>query len=98
MTQILTIEEQINEFLLYLDKNKLQNFILDVLPLFELYDIEENADWVAEIVGDDAADKIRLIRTVYLMSKIAALHGPTLKNLDKRFRNLYLDMEKAIDL
>jgi hypothetical protein len=97
MTQILTIEEQINEFLLYLNKDKLQNFILDVLPLFELYDIEENADWVAEIVGDDA-DKIRLIRTVYLMSKIAALHGPTLKNLDKRFRNLYLDMEKVIEL
>ena len=69
-------------------------FLRDIIPLFELYDVEQEDDWVADAVGDEDTRNVRLIRTVYLISRIAEFHAGKLSSMKIRFREIYLRMEK----
>jgi len=89
------IETEINEFLNYFDCEKCTNFLRDIIPLFELYDVDEEDDWVRKKVGDEDMLNVRLIRTVYLMSIIAENHGPVLVGIRSKFRNMWQRMEKS---
>lgn len=88
------IEAEINEFLEYFDCQKLVNFLKDIIPLFELYDVEDEDDWVKEAVGEENERNIRLIRTVYLMSKIAENHSGVLASIKINFKNIWQRLEK----
>jgi len=94
MTKKKSLEQEINEFLECWDCSQMTAFLRDIVPIYELYDVEEGCDWVAEEVGDDDARNIRLIRTVYLISKIAEFHAGKLCSLKIRFRDIYRRMEK----
>ena len=50
-------------------------FIEDVFPLLELYDEDEDDDWVKKEVGEENTRNVRIIRTVYLISKFAERHA-----------------------
>jgi len=69
------------------------HFTLDVFPLFELYNIEEEDDWVKDSVGASDVHNVRLIRTVYLMSKIAENHAGRLCLMNLNFKNLWKRMQ-----
>lgn len=88
------IETEINEFLNYFDCQKLTSFLRDIIPLFELYDVEDEDDWVKEAVGEENERNVRLIRTVYLMSKIAENHSGTFASLKIRHKDLWQRLEK----
>jgi hypothetical protein len=88
------LEQEINEFLEYWDCNQMSNFLRDIIPLFELYNVEEDSDWVADGVGSDDVRNVRLIRTVYLISKIAEFHAGKLCMVNIRFKNIYHRLEK----
>lgn len=95
-----TIEQEINEFLEYWDMKHLTAFLRDALPLLELYDVEKEDDWVKKEVGGDELHvlTVRLIRTVYLVSRIAEAHAGKLANIKINFGNLWSRMEKEVDL
>lgn len=88
------LETEINEFLNYFDCQKLTNFLRDIIPLFELYDVEDEDDWVKNSVGEENERNVRLIRTVYLMSKIAENHAGTLASLKMNHKDLSRRLEK----
>jgi len=69
-------------------------FLRDIIPLFELYDVEQEDDWVADAVGDEDTRNVRLIRTVYLISRIAESHAGKLASIRIRFSDIYRRMEK----
>lgn len=69
-------------------------FLRDIIPLFELYDVDEKDDWVVEAVGEEDAQNVRLIRTVYLVSRIAEFHAGKLVSVNIQFKDLFLRMEK----
>lgn len=69
-------------------------FLRDIIPLFELYDVEQEDDWVADAVGDEDTRNVRLIRTVYLISRIAEFHAGKLASMKIRFRDIHRRMEK----
>jgi hypothetical protein len=69
-------------------------FLRDIIPLFELYDVEDENDWVKEAVGESNERNVRLIRTVYLVSRIAEFHTGVLASLKMNFKDLYKRMEK----
>lgn len=96
MAKKLTIEEEINHFLDRWDYKEQIQFLKDVIPLVELYDVEEDDDWVEKEVGGDIENvrNIRLIRTVYLMSKIAEFHAGKLCMINIEFKNLWKRIEK----
>ncbi len=89
-----TLEEEINEFLEIWGCREMTTFLRDIIPLFELYDVEEEADWVKDAVGEEDERNVRLIRTVYLVSKIAEFHAGRLCSINVRFKNLWKRMEK----
>lgn len=94
MSKNKSIEQEINEFLEKWDAHKLTSFLRDIIPLFELYDVADEGDWVAEAVGEENERNVRLLRTVYLLSRIAEFHAGILATTKLDFKSLYRRMEK----
>lgn len=92
-----TIEQEVNEFLEIWGAKELVSFMKDLIPLFELYDVDENDDWVRDQVGELDERNVRLIRTVYLMSYIAEQYAGKLCSVSVRFKNLWKRLERQID-
>lgn len=91
------LQQEINEFLELFDVHSLISFLECTIPLTELYAVEENSDWVEDYVGKDQASTIRMIRTVYLISKLAEKSGGKLATVKARFGNLWKRLEKIHD-
>lgn len=89
-----TLEEEINEFLERWDCTQMTAFLRDIIPLFELYDVENKDDWVLEAVGEEDERNVRLIRTVYLVSKIAENHSGILAYIRINHKRLWEKLEK----
>ena len=89
-----TLEEDINAFLEYWDCKQMNAFLKEIIPLFELYDVDDENDWVREVVGESNERNVRLIRTVYLVSRIAEFHAGRLCSININFKNLWKKMEK----
>lgn len=89
-----TLEQEINDFLDSWDCNQMCSFLRDIIPLFELYDVQDEDDWVKQTVGEDNERNVRLIRTVYLVSKIAEFHAGKLASIKVNFRDIYKRLEK----
>jgi hypothetical protein len=93
LNKVKTLEDEINEFLAYWDCEQMQAFLYDIMPLCELYDVEAEHDWVQDAVGEDNERNVRLLRTVYLISRIAEKHSGKLALVRLRFGNIYERME-----
>ena len=91
-----TLEDEINSFLKTWNCDNLTSFLRDIIPLFQLYDVDEENDWVEKAVGGDEENvcTIRLIRTVYLVSKIASFHSSKLCAINAYHKDLWKKMEK----
>lgn len=91
-----TIEEEINSFIEMWGYKEQIAFFRDSVPLLELYDVIEGDDWVHDSVGGDIdnARTVRLIRTVYLVSKLAEFHAGLLCTINVRFKHLWRRLEK----
>ncbi len=92
------LDDQINDFLETWDCDAMTSFLRDIIPLFELYDVDDEDDWVKHVVGVEDERNVRLIRTVYLISKIADVHAARLCNLKITFKDLWRKMEKSGDM
>ncbi len=92
-----TLEEEINHFLERWDYKEQIQFLKDVIPLVELYNVDEDDDWVEKAVGGDIENvrNVRLIRTVYLMSKLAEFHAGKLCMINIEFKNLWKRIETS---
>jgi len=64
--------------------------------LLELYNVDEDNDWVKDVVGDEDVRTVRLIRTVYLVSKLAQKHSGMLSVINIRFKDLWKRMENHV--
>jgi len=90
------IDEEINEFLQMWGCDEIVGFTKSIIPLFDLYDLDENDDWKEKIDGDEENQRnVRLISTVYHMSKISDLFSKKLSKIKKRHENLWQRMEKV---
>jgi len=89
-----TVEEEINDFLNVYGPATFKLFLKDVEPLYDLYNSVEDEEWIEECEGVDDVNDIRLIRSVYLMSKVADLHALDLSKMKSSFRGLWLRMTK----
>ena len=91
------IENEINDFLEIWDCHQLTSFLRDIIPLFELYDVDEEDDWVKEEVGELNERTVRLIRTVYLISIIAENHTGKLAKIKTAFKDFHKRLEKEVE-
>src|SRR5688500_13510271 len=91
-----SLEEEINEFFDLWGMNEITEFLRSIIPLFELYNVDDEERWYKEMEEDEEERNKILIRTVYLVSKIAELHAGKLCAVKINFKNLYQKMEKRV--
>lgn len=91
-----TLEYEIVDFLHTWGSSHMRQLILDLYPLLQLYDVDEEDDWLKDVVGELDVDNVRLIRTVYILSRFAENHAGKLVELNVKFKKLWKKMEKEI--
>lgn len=89
-----TTEDLVNEFLIHWDCKQQVEFLRDIIPLFELYDVDDEEDWLKKEVDEGTEKDIRLIRTVYLVSRICEFHAGKMLSINMRFKDLWKRMQK----
>lgn len=91
-----SLEEEINFFLDKWDVKQLMSYLKDTVSLIELYNVTEEDDWLKDRVDDkDDIQNVRLIRTVYLLSKVADAHSGVFCHLKMNFNGLWKRIDKA---
>lgn len=88
-------EQLINDFLQDWDCVQNTSFLRDLIPLLELYNVDEEDDWLKKEVGGEDYNNVRLIRTVYLISRFADLHAGKLLLMKTRYKDLWKRLETA---
>ena len=92
------IEDLLNSALDYWDSQKIVELLRDTAEFFYLYYTENDKDWVKEEIESEDDVNIRLIRTVYLISKLAENHTGALLSFKLKFPKLWEKMEKEFQM
>jgi hypothetical protein len=72
----------------------MQTLLKDIIPMVELYNIDENNDWLEAEVGKENKTTVRLARTMYLLSKLAHNNAGKLCRVNCAYPKLWQRMEK----
>lgn len=90
-----SLEEQIERF--FNDWNCIQmtDFLRDIIPILELYDNTDTT--IDDAVGndDEAIRNVRMVRMVYLVSRLADLYSGKLCRLKADYKNLWKKIEEV---
>jgi len=88
------LEHEIEEAFKFFDFNKFRRLILDLTDFYELYDVDDEDNWVKDAVGEENEINVRIVRTVYLISRIAENHSGALLGFKIKFPKLWERLEK----
>lgn len=88
------IERELVDFMETWRPGFLEEFLRRIVQFYELYDIEDESDWVEEAVGAENVRNVRYIRTVYLLSKLCDFLGPRIITTNSRHPKLWKKLEK----
>lgn len=88
------LEKELVDFLDTWTIQELGKLMGCVKPLFELYDCDEEDDWVLQQVGEENYMNVRLIRTVYLLSRLSEWFGGVFSLTKSRHPKLWERIEK----
>lgn len=91
-----TIEDHINLAINTWGHKEMEAFFSDVFPLLELFNVDEARDWVRDDSGEENFRNVRLIRSMYLISKIAEFHAGPLVSFKTKLPKLYKKLEDAV--
>jgi len=92
------IQFQINEFLEVWNLEQQEKFLRDVIPIFEMYyQIDKEGDIFERAETAQDAATVRLLRSVYLISKLAEYHAAKLATVRMQWPRLWKKMENASD-
>ena len=72
----------------------IENFLRECICLFELYDVEDENDWVEKAVGKENEMNVRMIRTVYLLSRISDFFSGKMCKTNGTHPKLWQRLEK----
>jgi hypothetical protein len=97
MNKKFNAEKEINDFLQIWDVEQMTSFLKDTYDLFDLYNVDQDDDWVKKMVGEHDTQNVRLIRSAYLVSKIAEFHSAKLCSINARFKNLWKNLEEKAE-
>lgn len=87
------IEQELIEFFKLWDFESLSELVRDLIPIVELYDARIEKDEIAEFVQDQDKQNVILLRTSYLLSKIADRHTGILSKTKIRHPGFYKRLE-----
>lgn len=92
------IDKELNAFLTEWDSNSFASFLKDVLPITELYAVDDDGKMILSqhIEGDQRyVDTVMMIRTAYLMSRFIDFQTPKLLSMRTNFKGFWKRLEQA---
>jgi hypothetical protein len=89
-----TIEQQINEFVQLWAAEDLMKLFEEFEPLHYLYDVTEEDDWVERAVGKEDRLNVRVVRTVYLLSRLSEIFAGKFMMTNANFPKLWRKLEE----
>lgn len=89
-----TLEEEINSFFHDWNFEQMDEFLRLVRPLTELFPDNEDDDWIREAVDENDLQVVRMVRMVYLVSRLAEFHAGKLCTIKIRFKDLWRRLEQ----
>ena len=93
------VKSQINEVLEVWDLEQQEKFIKDIVPILDLYyDIGKDMELFDKEDEAVNAATVRLVRSAYLLSKIAENHSAKIATIKMVAPNLWKKMETEGDL
>lgn len=93
-----SFEDTVVEAFKFMDFSHFKLMLKDLVYIYELYDVDDEDNWLKDAVGEEDEINVRIIRTVYLMSRIAENHGSLLIAFKARFPKLWEKIEKQGNL
>jgi hypothetical protein len=87
------LEDRILGFLGIWDLSSLQGLLSELYEIYALYDVDEDDDWLEKDVGGNNVRNVRLIRTVYLLSRLGDLYAGKLCRSSSQYKNLWKELE-----
>lgn len=88
------MEKNISKFYDIWEAKDLCQFLRHTVSLLELYDIDDEDDWVAKEVGQDNETNVRILRTMYIVVRFAEIFSGKIARTKAEFKGLYQKMEK----
>ena len=95
MTKNIPMEQLLEDAFNFWDIKKLTSLLADLMELYELYDVDKD-NWLKDKVGEDNELNVRVVRTLYLISKLAEKHAGALLTFKTKFPKLCDKMEDFI--
>lgn len=95
MKKKLQVSEEVSLFLERYTLEDLQSLLKEILGLIDLFNVDEQNDWLKDLVGEDNCDNVRLARVVYIISRLAEFHAGKLLKIRLEFPHLWERMEKV---
>lgn len=90
-----SLEQELNDFMDVWHKEKVASLLKDIIPFFELFHVEKESEEDFEEYKDEPYEaQVRILRTVYLLSRLAHTHAGDLCMMNVNFKNLWARMEK----
>ncbi len=89
-----SLEQQIDEIIGIFGIKEINTFFEDCYELLKLFDVEPGNDWVEIEVGKEDRDNVRLIRTAYILSRMAERHTGRLLLVKTACPLLYLKLNE----
>lgn len=88
------INAEIQELFETWDHITLEKFLFLLFPLYEMYDISEDNDWIKNYVGEKHLSDVCKARTAYFLSKISDFFSGKFSMTKIRHGRLWEQMEK----
>lgn len=92
------IDQELHEFLSEWDVKSFSAFLKDVMPITELYQLDDDDTLSLQkyIDGDqEHVDTVIMVRTAYLMSRFVDFHAGKLLSLRTSFRGFWKRLEES---
>lgn len=90
------IDKELNAFFQEFDAKSFAALLRDLIPIVEMYDLDESGEAVIDKVldGDQQhKDAVVMIRTAYLISRLCDFHAGKLLSLRLSFKGLWKRLE-----
>jgi len=89
-----TTAEEISEAFYFFDFNQFKSMIYDFSSIYELYNMDDEDNWLKEECDQEHEINVRIIRTVYILSKISENYTGMLLGFKLKFPKLWEKLEK----
>src|ERR1700722_16802691 len=92
--KIKTLETEVNDAINFWGIDKHTDFLEDILHILEIYGFQTK-EWI-DLPMEEEQITVRLIETIYMISKIADKHAGALASFKMTFPKLHERMEKIV--